>query len=486
MDRGQTLSLLSSHGGDAVTTLKILDLLNSGKWTVPETQMASLAEVDGDQVRDLTRPNEELTSLGWKLLPKTALGILNGGSATSYVDRKKNLGIAPGLGDIYEPLLNHWADELGGVPKALAPAFFQPDGNHGGNFLELKVRALLLKFLALGEKEPPVIFQMTSPATHQPILEALDKLNKSPWLSDLLTSDKVQLPRFLSFQQELIGAFTPKDSQGIRNVFFTGHPPAPLLLPGGHGQNFRVLEGAYHTLLNEGYEYAYLTNVDNLGALPDPVEIVLVRDGGYDAGFDFSFRTPVDVKGGILFRDVSGRLQCGDIGVAVPSNILDVPDSDKMLFNCATGVFRLDKLVPQLDWIQEKLPLRLSEQDKDTGRYAQAEQVSWEVIGILPRPVIFGVPKKTRFLAAKMIVESFLTSGLELDNPVFRKPELSSWKVLAQGLYEGLKNLLSGPYGLVEEHGIWRPLTVSEIFARIEKEGRGWLNARGEDEQLPG
>ena len=38
---------------------------------------------------------------------------------------------------------------------------------------------------------------------------------------------------------------------------------------------------------------------------------------GREAGFEFSFKTPVDIKGGILIRDTRGRLNCGDIGPAI-------------------------------------------------------------------------------------------------------------------------------------------------------------------------
>ena len=32
---------------------------------------------------------------------------------------------------------------------------------------------------------------------------------------------------------------------------------------------------------------------------------------------------------------------------------------------------------------QQNLPVRFSDQDKDAGRYSQAEQVTWEIIGML-------------------------------------------------------------------------------------------------------
>ncbi len=90
-----------------------------------------------------------------------------------------------------------------------------------------------------------------------------------------------------------------------------------LLGSGGHGQNFSVLKNTYRKLLEAGKKFVYLGNVDNIGFNIDLAEIALMALTGSSAGFDFSLKTPVDVKGGILVEDESGKLNCGDIGAAV-------------------------------------------------------------------------------------------------------------------------------------------------------------------------
>ena len=55
--------------------------------------------------------------------------------------------------------------------------------------------------------------------------------------------------------------------------------------------------------------------------------------------------------------------------------------------------------------------MRFTDQDKDAGRYSQAEQVTWEVAGILPAFLSFAVDKYDRFIAAKLFAETLLTSG---------------------------------------------------------------------------
>ncbi|HWP67748.1 MAG TPA: hypothetical protein VN437_00515, partial [Rectinemataceae bacterium] len=124
-----------------------------------------------------------------------------------------------------------------------------------------------------------------------------------------------------------------------------------------------------------------------------------------------------------------------------------------ILFNCASGIFDLEFLVPRIDAIAKKLPVRISDQDKDAGRYSQAEQVTWEVTGILPSFIAFAVDKKKRFLAAKLLIETLLTSGLGLEDP--RMP--GDVKDTAAQLHDGLEAALEQVYGLKAVDGKWFP-----------------------------
>lgn len=465
---------LRGAGADVETTRSILQRFEEGRFDEAWPRVADLPSVDGSQVVDVSQAPPEVGRRGWAEFDRTVMGILNGGGATSYVDRKKNLGLHPKLAEVYREDIERWAERLTGLPKALAPAFYQPDGSPGPSFLELKVRSLVLLGLALGRRPPPLL-QMTSPATHAAVVDAWERLDQSPWLGGLLRS-REDLPALYTAQQLLIPAFTLPDAQGRRGIFLHGDPPRPLLLPGGHGQNFQVLGPLYRRLAEEGYRWVYLTNVDNLGALPSARGLGVVATSESEAGFEFSFKTDLDVKGGILFRDDRGRLQCGDLGVAVDPRELGRFSGRPVLFNCATGVFSLDDLVRRLPDITAALPLRLSVQDKDVGRYVQAEQVTWEVIGLLDHPLILCVQKRQRFLAAKLIVDTFLTSAWRLDHPLFLTAELTAFADLGRQLSQGLADLLQGPYGLVSEAGLWRPLDRSEVEAKLRSEGRDWLS----------
>lgn len=408
----------------------------------------------------------ELEQLGLFLFRKYSYGVLNGGSATSYADLKKNAVYGQDILELYRSDLAAYEPLLRDQPKGCTPAFLHPDGSPGPDYLELKLRALLISCWrsqkAFGSYTPLAPFQMTSAATDGPVAQALERYRSSPYLVPWMEATGWDPTQVLTATQGLIGTFTPPDPQGQRGIFVadTAQGPRCLALPGGHGQNFRVLAPLQQKLEQQGGRWVSLGNIDNLGYLPDPLALALLALRGDEAGFDFSWRTPLDIKGGVLYQEPSGRLNCGDLGVALDRDQAFAAEAAgrPLFFNCATGLFDLNILNRERERWSRDLPLRLSEQDKDIGRYAQVEQVTWEVLGLMDRPVIFAVAKQERFLAAKLLVESFLTSGRRLDDPVFQKPEHAALQTLAGVLHGGLKKLLAGPYRLSLRQGRWEPL----------------------------
>ena len=428
----------------------------------------------------------DLEKIGILLLPLTSFGILNGGSATSYVDRKKNMGFSPELFSLYEDIFNTLSAVSKGKAKGITPAFIQKDGTPGPAFLELKLRGLLvqaLKYRVLTETEDkknkkglkngglsPLfpLFQMTSTYNNTQILVELEKYAESPYLKDLIEDTGIPITKAETAVQPLISAYTPVEEGKNINIFTTpwGRKDTLLPLPGGHGQNFFVLKDVYKKLYYSGKRFVYIGNIDNLGSTADPVSIALLAISGKQAAFDFSFKTPVDVKGGILVHDNRGKLNCADIGPAVPKETVTRYEQSgtPILFNCATGLFNLEYLVSNIDYIIEKLPLRFSNQDKDAGRYSQAEQVTWEIMGLLDDFLILAVNKYERFLAAKMVIEGILTSGIRLDDPVFESGGgPSKLKELGVSLNRGLSDNLTRVYGLVQKEGIWVPETAGNL-----------------------
>lgn len=415
-----------------------------------------------------TFTQEGLRALGKALLPYLAFGVLNGGSATSYIDTKKNLSYYPPLSDLIDKEFKELAALGAGRAKGLTPAYINPDGSPGYSFLELKFRALLLLQLRSGHSIP--FFQMTSQATDEGLLEAYSHYRSSPLLQDLLAQTHQDSLEVLSAVQPLISTFTiPK--QGEERQLFTrayGKEGSMLALPGGHGQNFYVLKEIYHELYSRGKRFAYLVNVDNIANTPSLEHLALTALTDCDGAFEFSYKSPIDVKGGVLVRTESGRLTCRDIGVGIGEQ--EVAQAEKagkpILFNCATGLFNLSYLTEHLDTIIEELPLRVSNQNKDAGMYAQAEQVTWEIIDIMDKPLILAVEKPDRFLAAKLLSELIMTQRADSIAPLLTRAnvEYSDFCSVSLELQKGFFRVMSTTYAMEIVDGRWVPIPIDRLL----------------------
>jgi UDP-N-acetylglucosamine pyrophosphorylase len=495
---------------DVGLTTHILDKINSGAYDEQKpVEVEKIPEVDGERVVDATgdmsieldeettrarlsdllgsRGNpedfgswngsrvhfsrDELKELGIFLYPRTAYGVLNGGSATSYADEKKNASLSEEILGLLRGDFETLAEKSRGRAKGLTPAFINPDGSLGPSFLQLKMRGLLLAwndYLKRADRGVPPdgipFFQMTSIYNNEDVLAEYDEYKKTKPLRRLIDETGVDVTRALTGIQPLQAAYTHSDEGRPKGIFTDafGKEHNTLPLPGGHGQNFAVLAEEYRRLYASGRRFVYLSNVDNLGATIDPALLAYFALSGRQAAFDFSFRTPVDVKGGILVEQPDGSLTAGDIGPAVSKeDVFAAEEQGKgILFNCATGLFDLAYLVPNLERISRDLPMRISDQNKDAGKYSQAEQVTWEVIGMLDEPLIFGVDKYQRFLAAKMLVETLMTSGRKLEEYPTSDDPASDFRSMGRRLHEGLRRNLQGYYGMIEKDGAWIPREV--------------------------
>lgn len=412
---------------------------------------------------DLVFTRSELVALGEELLGQAAWGVLNGGSATSYADRKKNQALGPHVYAAIQPGFELLAPLCEGAPKGLTPAYINPDGTPGESFLVLKMRAALrLAERAAGRLgghcRRPILpfFQMTSDATDSALRIAYAEWDRHPCLPPVNT-DALADPRHgLSAVQPLMSAYTHSADGLPRRVFDRawGKEHSALALPGGHGQSFWVLAGVYRSLLDQGYRYAWIGNVDNSGYGPDPLALAVFALSGSEAAYELAYRTPVDIKGGILVEDEQGKLTIAELGQAMSLDraLEHERNGARILFNCATGLFDLAALVPRLDEIADALPLRVSEQDKDSGRYSQAEQNTWESMALFDSPLCLAVDKAERFMPAKLLAETILASGIVPGSAV--PPDVAA---TARGLSEGMAHFLAGPCGLELKGGRWQP-----------------------------
>ncbi|HUX38740.1 MAG TPA: UTP--glucose-1-phosphate uridylyltransferase [Rectinemataceae bacterium] len=496
---------MESKGIDVKLSLSILEDWNSGFYdSVKPVKAVSVPAVDGRRVVDtdglvsLKRPAAQvrellstlgipepaglrredqgegevmifdrlaLEELGMRLLPFAAWGVLNGGSATSYADRKKNKAYGDEVFDLLEEGFDRLEPLCRDRPKGLAPAFLNPDGSPGPSFLLLKMRARLLLAGAYraryGDPGRPFLplFQMSSSGNNAELSSAYEAMSSEALLAEpaaalggLVASGALSWATGI---QPMISAFSHSSEGRTKTIFDRawGRPDSALALPGGHGQSFRILAKVLRKLRASGLRWAWLGNVDNLGFVPDPIRLAILALSGEPAAFEFAYRTPLDVKGGILVETADGGRTIADIGPAISFDEVRALEAggSSILFNCATGLFDLDWLVPRLDEIGRALPVRFSDQDKDAGRYSQAEQVTWEVASLLPSFLSFAVRKEDRFIAAKLLAETLLASGIGLGDPRI-PPDLAA---ASRSLHRGLVARLSGEYGLELRDGLW-------------------------------
>ncbi|MBN2618583.1 MAG: UTP--glucose-1-phosphate uridylyltransferase [Spirochaetales bacterium] len=400
--------------------------------------------------------SESLEEIGIYLYPYFSFGILNGGSATSYVDTTKNEQFNSEIYTSNKTFINELKPIYSGKAKGITPAFINPDKSTGPSFMELKFRYLLLQSKEYrnrtmrDDKNLFPVFQMTSSTNNDEIMNHYKELKNSYYLKDLLQNSSSNILNVISGIQPLITAYT-HSSKGTIKDFFKTSDTNYLPLPGGHGQCFYVLKSIFQELYMKGIRFISLGNVDNIGYNIDPKILSLLALNNKDAMFEFSYKTEIDTKGGVLVLDDNNRLNCADLGVTISKEeIKNAETSGKpILFNCASGYFNLEILLSKIDFIIDNLPTRFSDQNKDIGIYSQAEQVTWEVISLLDNISILAVNKYDRFLASKLLIENLLTSGVinvSKNNNFYNKSLL---------LKDGLDEKLKTTYKLYLKNNRW-------------------------------
>lgn len=216
---------------------------------IPEAEIRPVSSLP-----DLEQLPVSLAVTGRAALPKTILLKLNGGLGTSMgLDTAKSLLIV----------------------------------KDGWTFLDI------IAHQALGAGVPLVL--MNSFATRADSLAALARY---PALVGAIPLDFMQhkVPKVL--QADLAPATWPED-------------PDLEWCPPGHGDIYTALltSGMLETLLDHGYEYAFVSNADNLGATLDPLILGYCVENRLPFLMEVADRTPADRKGGHLAQRTSdGRL----------------------------------------------------------------------------------------------------------------------------------------------------------------------------------
>lgn len=180
--------------------------------------------------------------------------------------------------------------------------------------------------------------------------------------------------------------------------------------PPGHGDLYTALvtSNLLAQLLEAGYEYAFISNVDNLGAVLD--EKIL----GYFASEQLPFlmevahRTPADCKGGHLAQRSDGSLLLREIAQCPPDELNDFQDIERYrYFNTNNLWLHLPALHHILNERRGVLGLPLIRNEKPVDptdphsyRVYQLETAMGSALAVFPGAQAIAVPR-TRFIPIK-------------------------------------------------------------------------------------
>lgn len=254
--------------------------------TIEPLEMDALADVD--------LPDH----VGSEALRHTAVIKLNGGLGTSMgMDRAKSLlGVRKGL-----------------------------------SFLDIIARQVL--HLRSAHDAPlPLIF-MNSFRTSADTLTALARYD-DPDLDQRLSVDGLPL--------EFLQSKEPKLREDDLTPVRWERDPSLEWCPPGHGDIYNSLRatGVLDTLIEQGYRYAFVSNSDNLGAVPDPRVAGWLASSGAPFAIEAVRRTPSDRKGGhFARRRADGRIILRETAQTRPEDAEALADLDRHRFTSTNNLW---------------------------------------------------------------------------------------------------------------------------------------------------
>jgi UTP--glucose-1-phosphate uridylyltransferase len=208
----------------------------------------------------------------------------------------------------------------------------------GLTFLDITVRQILDLRTRTGSQLPLVL--MNSFATRDASLAALARYDELPVAG--VAADFVQ-------------SKAPKlDAESLEPVSWPEDPDMEWAPP-GHGDLYASLQssGMLRALLDAGYDYAFVANADNLGAVMEPRILAWFAREEIPFLMEVADRTPADRKGGHLAQRAGGggrRLVLREVAQTPDDDLDAFQDIDRhRFFNTNTLWIDLGALAATLD-----------------------------------------------------------------------------------------------------------------------------------------
>ena len=257
----------------------------------------------------------------------------------------------------------------------------------GLTFLDVIARQVLRLRERTGARLPLVL--MNSFATREPSLEAL---SRHEGIEVDVPTDFLQNKEPKVRADDLMPVEWPAD-------------PALEWCPPGHGDLYTALQssGTLERLLDQGYRYAFVSNVDNLGAVLDERILAWFAASGAPFAMEAADRTEADRKGGHVARRRDG-------GGLVLREIAQTPDEDVDAFQDVARhrYFNTNNLWLDLQALADVLARRgsvlglpmivnrktVDPADKATPAVLQLETAMGSAIGVFDGALALRVPRR--------------------------------------------------------------------------------------------
>lgn len=140
------------------------------------------------------------------------------------------------------------------------------------------------------------------------------------------------LSRYPEVQSEVPPSFlqhkVPKISRDTLEPVDRSDDPENEWCPPGHGDLYLALKtsGVLQSLLKHGYEYAFISNVDNLGAVLEPRILGYFAVEGLPFMMEVADRSESDAKGGHLAQTPEGRPVLRELAQCPDEELLEFQD----------------------------------------------------------------------------------------------------------------------------------------------------------------
>lgn len=273
-------------------------------------------------------------------------------------------------------------------PKCLIPV------RDGLTFLDIVVRQVLALREAHGVRLPLVLMDSYNTST-----ASLEALAAYPQLG------VCDLPlEFLQSREPKLLADSHMPVQWPANPGLEWCPP-------GHGDFYPSLfaSGLIPKLLEQGFRYLFVANIDNLGAVPDPRLAGWFATSGAPYAAEVTERTDMDRKGGHLaHRIADGRLVLRDTAQVSPDEMDFFVDIHRHPWAHTNNIWMdLEQVLPVLEANQGMLSLPLiinhktvDPTDETSPAVLQLEGAIGAAVEIFDGAEAIGVPR-SRFLPVK-------------------------------------------------------------------------------------